>query len=96
MMARVIRSASAKADVLATAEYIAADKPSAAERWVTKLDKTLGVIAKYPLMGESVDHLAPGIRRHCFGNCLLFYVPIDDGIELRRVLHGARKIEDLF
>jgi toxin ParE1/3/4 len=73
MMARVIRSASAKADVLAIAEYIAADKPSAAERWVTKLEKTLGVIAEYPMMGESVDHLAPGMRRHCFGNYLLFY-----------------------
>ena len=95
-MARVIRSASAKADILAIAEYIAADKRSAAKRWVTKLDKTLGLIARYPLMGEAVEHLAPGMRRHCFGNYLLFYVPIEGGIELRRVLHGARKIEDLF
>ncbi|MCI0332721.1 MAG: type II toxin-antitoxin system RelE/ParE family toxin [Planctomycetes bacterium] len=95
-MARIVRAASAKADVLVIAEYIAADKPSAARHWVEELDKTLRRLARNPLMGEKVDHLAPGMRRQCYGNYLLFYVPIKGGIELRRVLHGARKIEDLF
>ena len=95
-MARIVRTDSAKADVLEIAAYIAADNPSAAERWVDKLDKTLSLIAKYPFMGEAVEHLAPGMRRHCLGNYLIFYTPIRDGIELRRVIHGARKIEDLF
>ena len=95
-MGRVIRTASAKADILAIAERIAEDKPVAAERWVMELDKTLALIAEQPLMGENVGHLAPDMRRHCLGNYLLFYVPVKDGIELRRVLHGARKIEDFF
>jgi plasmid stabilization system protein ParE len=51
-MARIVRTASAKADVLVIAEYIARDKPDAAERWVEALDNTLIQIAKSPLMGE--------------------------------------------
>lgn len=47
-------------------------------------------------MGESVDRLADGIRRHTYGNYLIFYLPLANGIELRRVLHGARKMEDIF
>ena len=95
-MTRIVRAASAKADVLAIAKNIAADKPSAAKRWIEELDKSLRRLARNPLLGESVDHLVPGMRRQCLGNYLLFYVPIRGGIELRRVLHGARKIEDLF
>jgi toxin ParE1/3/4 len=95
-MARIVRAASAKTDVLEIAERIAADKPAAATRWVGKLDSALERLARNPLLGEKVDHLARNMRRQCFGNYLLFYVPIQDGIELRRVLHGARRIENLF
>jgi toxin ParE1/3/4 len=95
-MARVVRTASAKADVLAIAEFIAKDKPLAAERWIEQLDERLELIATQPLMGERVDYLTPQMRRHCFGNYLIFYMPIEGGIELRRILHGARRIEDLF
>ena len=95
-MARIIRTRSAESDVIAIAGHIAADNPAAAERWVDELDETLALIAAFPLSGERVDHLAAGLRRHCYGSYLLFYRPLDDGIELRRVLHGARRIEDLF
>jgi toxin ParE1/3/4 len=80
----------------AIADFIAADNPAAAERWLDEVDQTLSVIAKYPYLGEQVDQLAPGVRRHSLGQYLLFYRPIDGGIELRRVLHGARNIETMF
>jgi toxin ParE1/3/4 len=71
-------------------------RPSAAERWIDELEETLSKLASFPLIGEQVGHLAPGIRRICLGKYLVFYAPIEGGIELRRVLHGARRIEDLF
>lgn len=94
-MARVLRTATAKSDLSAIADFIAADNPAAAERWLNEVDHTLSVIAAYPRLGERVDDLAPGIRRHSLGQYLLYYRPIDGGIELRRVLHGARKIDNL-
>ena len=95
-MARIIRTHPANEDILAIAEWIAEDNLPAAERWLDKIDQTLTLIAKYPLMGEAVEYLRPGMRRFCVGNYLLFYRPLEDGIELLRVLHGSRRIEDLF
>ena len=95
-MAKIVRTATANRDVLAILDYIACDRPSAAARWIDELNETLAQLATFPLMGEQVDHLAPGIRRFCLGSYLIFYSPITGGIEIRRVLHGARKIEDLF
>jgi toxin ParE1/3/4 len=95
-MPRIIRTDSAKADVVAICEYISADKPYAAARWLEELDKALDRLASNPLAGESVESLASNMRRQCFGKYLIFYVPTERGIELRRVLHGARRIKDLF
>lgn len=95
-MARIRRTDSARADVVAISEYISSDNPYAAARWLEELDQALKRLALQPFAGESVEHLAPGMRRQCFGKYLLFYLPIKDGIELQRVLHGARKIDELF
>jgi toxin ParE1/3/4 len=94
-MARIIRTAAAQRDIFSVFDFIASDNFGAATSWVDKLDRTLQSIAKSPLIGEQVDDLGIGIRRYCFGAYLLFYKPLDDGIELRRELHGARRIEDL-
>lgn len=93
-MARIVKTAAAQRDLFSIAGYIALDNPRAAISWVQQLDRTLKSLAQSPLIGERVDHLETGIRRYCFGSYLVFYMPLNDGIELRRVLHGARKIED--
>jgi toxin ParE1/3/4 len=95
-MARITRTESARADVVAISEYISQDKPYAAARWLEELDRTLDRLASNPFAGETVEHLAADMRRQCFGKYLIFYVPIKGGIEVRRILHGARRIEDLF
>lgn len=82
--------------MLAIANYIAADNPAAAARWLDGIEEKLLSLARNPLMGEAVDDLRPGLRRFSHGRDLIFFEPRDDGIALIRVLHGARKIEDLF
>jgi hypothetical protein len=47
-------------------------------------------------MGRARDELAPRIRSFPFGRCLLFYLPIGDGIDVVRVLHGARDVDTVF
>jgi toxin ParE1/3/4 len=95
-MARIVRTSTAKLDIFAIFGQIAADNFTAAEKWIDELDKTLSSLSQSPHIGEAVDHLQTGLRRYSFRNYLLFYRPIENGIELRRVLHGARKVEDLF
>jgi toxin ParE1/3/4 len=95
-MARVDRFRRAEEDLLAIAEYIARDNPSAAAHWLDQIEEKLLLLAQNPQMGEAVDHLRSGLRRFSHGKYVIFYEPRETGIGLVRVLHGARKIEDLF
>ncbi|TAE60722.1 MAG: type II toxin-antitoxin system RelE/ParE family toxin [Nostocales cyanobacterium] len=47
-------------------------------------------------MGKLCDELAPSLRSFPVGKYLLFYRSVVDGIELVRVIHGARDIQNLF
>jgi toxin ParE1/3/4 len=73
----------------------ARDNPAAASRWLDQIEEMLATLAGQPYMGETVDYIRPGLRRFTHGKYLIFYEPQDNGIVLVRVLHGARKIEDL-
>lgn len=94
-MARVDRFRQAEEDLLAIAEYIARDNPTAAARWLDEIEEKFLLLAKQPYVGEAVDHIHPGLRRFTHGKYLIFYEPRETGIGLVRVLHGARKLEDL-
>jgi toxin ParE1/3/4 len=39
-----------------------------------------------------VEVIAPGVRLFPLGSYLIFYRPLNDGIEVARLLHGARHI----
>ncbi len=95
-MPRIVQSAEARRDLADIAIYIAGDDVMAAERWLDSMDRLLRLIANNPGMGESVEHLKPGLRRQVHGRYVLYYKPRPSGILLYRVLHGARRIEDLF
>ena len=95
-MARLRKTSEARADLTAIWLYIAQDNLPAADRLIAEIDRTLSLLARFPLMGEAVDHLRAGVRRSLVGNYQLFYGPTADGIRLLRVYHAARRIEDLF
>jgi len=95
-MARVLRRPRAAEDIAAVWDFIADDNPDAADHWVDQLDTQLRLLATQPLMGRARDELAPGIRSFPFGRYLVFYLPISDGIDVVRVLHGARDVDKVF
>lgn len=95
-MQRVYRFRKAEEDLLAIARFIAKENPAAAGRWLDDVEQLLALVATQPFMGEAVEHLRPGLRRVVHGDYLIFYQPLDDGIGLVRVVHGARQIENLF
>ena len=95
-MPRVTRRPLAEADVLEIWDYIADDGIAAADRWVDRLDEQFQVLAMQPMMGRARDELAPGVRSFPFGRYVVFYLPLDGGIDVVRVLHGARDIDAAF
>lgn len=49
-----------------------------------------------PESGRKRPDLAPDLRSLPVGNQVIFYRPIPDGIQVIRVLHGARDIPAVF
>ena len=84
----------AEEDLMDIFDYIKEDNPSAASDFVDKVDKNISKLSEFPLMGPAPndDRLRRmGYRMLVIDNYLVFYVLIDDIVEIRRVVHGSRK-----
>lgn len=91
-MPRILRTRESRLDYDEIWDYIAPRDIAATDRLIDQIDATLNVIASAPNMGRKVEELAPNLRSFPIGNHLIFYRPIEDGIQLIRVVHGARDI----
>jgi toxin ParE1/3/4 len=92
-VAHVTRRPLAEADIFEVWDYIADDSIDAADRWVDQLDEKFQLIVTQPMMGRARDELEPGLRSFPFGRYVIFYMPKGNGIDVVRVLHGARDID---
>ncbi|EQD35138.1 plasmid stabilization system protein, RelE/ParE family, partial [mine drainage metagenome] len=54
------------------------------------------LLAENPCLGPARPDIAPELRYHPVGNYLLLYRILKNGIELVRVVHGARHWLSLF
>ena len=93
----------ARLDLLEQFLYLAEQATvAAAERYFAAVDRTCARLAAQPSSGTPYDSGVPrleGMRRtpvSGFTAYLVFYMPRARGIEVVRVLHGARDIERLF
>lgn len=97
-MATVLRRPQAEQDLEDIALYLGQNSPAAATRFLDAAERTCGQLATMSGLGAPFALTNPSLQglRHCsvqgFRNYLIFYLPIDDGIEVVRVLHGARDI----
>ena len=94
-MARVSQSPLACRDLDTIWEYIASDNPVAADDFIDRIAEKCECYAHQPEMGELRSDLLPGIRQFVVGTYIIFYRTVDEGIELIRVLHGARDVDRL-
>ena len=91
-MARIIRAPAAKTDAAEIWAYIAEDSPPAADRLLDRFDRLIAKLSSQPLLGKSVEELAPNLRFIPLGSYLIFYRAIEDGVEIIRILHSARDV----
>jgi toxin ParE1/3/4 len=95
-MAKVVRSSRAVIDLADIVEYIAAHNVTAARRLLDRFDELFNQLAQNPQMGQRREELAPSARTMSVGNYVVVFRPISDGVEVIRVVHGARDIDALF
>lgn len=70
--------------------YLGARNPDAATRLTDRLEAECWQLARHPALGQLRPDLVTGIRFLPVGNYLIFYRESTEGIQVIRILHGAR------
>ena len=96
MNLRVLKRPLAEADLDDIWWYIAQDNPEAADRLLDRIGERCRALARFPEMGTNREDLMAGLRSLPIGNYLVFYLLIEHGIEIVRVLPGMRDIDAFF
>ena len=91
-MGVVRRTPTSRKDYRAIWDYISQDNEDAADGMLRALDSTVRLLSDHPHAGRRRSELRPRLRSFPVGAYLVFYRPIRGGIELVRVIHGAREL----
>ena len=96
-MSRFRFTSAASEDLREIVEYLAAEgSPETARRFVQGLTERCQSLADMPGIGRRREELSPGLRSVPEGGYVIFYRTAEDGVQIVRVLHGARDIERIF
>jgi toxin ParE1/3/4 len=85
----------AKSDLQSIKQYIEKDNPKRATQYMVILKKKCDMLAQSPLIGLYRKEYC-GLYQFPVGHYLIFYQLSKTGINVIRVLHGARDIKGLF
>jgi toxin ParE1/3/4 len=85
----------ASEDLLEIWSYIADDSEANADGFIDKISETMELLARQPGVGRHREELAQGIQSFPVGRYIIFYRVVVGTVEIVRVLHGARDIENI-
>ena len=92
----IIKRPRARSDLAEIWDYIADDSEARADAFIDTLDERFQTLAASPGMGRLRDDLAEGLRSFPVGRYVIFYRTVPEGVEIVRVLHGARDLNAVF
>ncbi|MBD0266461.1 MAG: type II toxin-antitoxin system RelE/ParE family toxin [Tolypothrix sp. Co-bin9] len=95
-MSRFRISTQAAQDIKNIWKYVAPNNLKAANKLFDTLRESFAKLAKFPQLGRERSELAPFLRSFPVKSYLIFYRPIDEGIEIVRILHGSQDIKTIF
>jgi toxin ParE1/3/4 len=102
MKGRVHRRIQAKFDLINHAVYLVTESsPETADRFVDAAESAFTQLAGQPQMGWQRTFRNHRLSSICvwrvkgFTDYLIFYLPLDDGVDIIRVLHGKRDLENV-
>ncbi len=85
-------------DLISIFDWIADDSPANAAKFVEKLDRRIGALMTHPFLGHIPrdDKLkSTGYRVLVVESYLAFYIVYGKTVEIHRVVHGSRSLDDL-
>ena len=102
MTSRLIIRPQADRDIDEIAEHIFETDPAAALRFLDNVYETMKKLASMPSLGSPCEFTSRAFANlrtwpvRKFKKHIIFFQPLDDGVEVIRVLHGARDYPALF
>lgn len=82
-------------DIRNIGDFIAVGNPARAVAFIDELLAICVRIAGRPAAYQRRGDLAKGLRQAVHGRYLILFTQDADGVILERVLHGARRLDDL-
>lgn len=95
-MPSVVIRPQAAADLAEIWAYIADDSVRQADAFAARVHQEFRTLARQPMMGRERPELLPNLRSFAVEKYVIFYLPRPRGIEVVRVLHGARDLRLFF
>ncbi|MBW4487019.1 MAG: type II toxin-antitoxin system RelE/ParE family toxin [Trichocoleus desertorum ATA4-8-CV12] len=76
--------------------YLAQQDEILADQQVAQILNRFPMLAQFPDMGRQRDNLLPNLKSFPLKSYIIFYTKILDGVEIMRILHQSRDIENQF
>ena len=92
----IIQRPRARTDIAEIWDYIAEDSEARADAFIDRIEQKIHALANQPDMGRTRYELEEGLRSFPVGRYVIFYLSNPGGIEIVRVLHGARDLIAIF
>ena len=92
-MRTIERTSRAKTDAIEIWARIADVDEIAADRQIDQFEERLKQLSEMPESAQRVDFAGPNIRRSVVGSYAIYFRPIENGIQVIRILHGSRATE---
>lgn len=92
-MPQLLKRPQAETDLEEIWWYIAQNNPKNADSFLDLIWKQCVFLAQSPYSGKKRDELFQDLRSFPVRNYVIFYLPLENGIEIVRVMHGSRDID---
>ena len=76
--------------------FIAADNPAQADDFIDLIDEKFQNLSRQPGLGRRREELVAGLRSFPVGRYVIFYLQVQDCLQIVRILHGARDVDAVF
>jgi toxin ParE1/3/4 len=94
-MPQIKRTSLALNDAIETWTFIAKENEAAADKVIDQIDDRIKSLSFMPFSGVAMPFIRPEVRRTVVGRYSVYYRPIENGIEVLRILHERREHDDL-
>jgi len=85
-------------DLVSIFDWIANDSPTRAAAFVEKVDQRIGNLERQPFLGHMPRDeklKSSGYRVLVIDSYLVFYMIRDKTVEIHRIIHGSRNLDDI-